>query len=124
MKLLISAIIFIMSINILSVKVAIDQKDNVTITWNQISKANYVCVSKQQKTAEYSRYIQIDCFNSIVGPHVFSTHHYGDGAYKHRSGDLYFIEEFLITDTQKELLGKYGPYEALHYFYLPRFDRP
>jgi hypothetical protein len=101
----------------------INAGDNITMEWQQLSEANYVCISKVQKTAEYPRYIQIDCFNSQLGWHIFSTKNYGDGAYKHRDGDVYFIEEFMFSDYGQGVVGKYGPYEAIYQYHLPIFHK-
>ena len=110
-----------------NVEVVFSGREDVTIEWEQVNESNYVCISKDTVGSEYVVYVQIDCFPSYKGWHLFSTKPYVDGMHKHRNGDVYFIEEFdLDEDPYKSgdgVGGKFGPYEPIHQYHLPIFGR-
>lgn len=101
------------------VRIAIDTSvaPNVNITWTQISDATEVCISKRVSGGWW---VLIDCIPSQPGPNSFSTLYYVDGSYKHQYGDVYYIDEY----KDQVHYGRSQPYEAFHYYYLMRFDKP
>lgn len=102
------------------VTVVWNSRISATMSWQQTSDANYVCLSKVDKNQTYTA---LNCYyvknlnrHSVLVQGLPPT----DARAFPNMGDKYYLTEYLLSDTgPQQTYGTYGPYDMIWQVHLP-----